>query len=47
MIRDSQFIKGEKDKLEKMIYGTEKYLRTVKLLNGGYSLSKVPRNCWV
>ena len=44
-MRESQLIKGEKIKLEKMIDGTEKYLRTVKLLSGGSFVSKVPRNC--
>lgn len=41
-MRESQFIKGEKVKLEQMIDGTEKYLRTMKLLSGGSSVSKVP-----
>jgi hypothetical protein len=38
-MRESQFIKGEKVKLEQMIDGTEKYLRTVKILSRGSSVS--------
>lgn len=41
-MRESQFIMGEKVKLEHMIDGTEKYERTMKLLSMGSSVSKVP-----
>ena len=41
-MRESQFILGEKVKLEHMIDGTEKYERTMKLLSMGSSVSKVP-----
>ncbi len=40
-MRESEFIKGENVRLKHMIDGTEKYERTLKLLVGGSSVSKV------